>query len=218
MERLTSPVKDNTPKSTAFKKLSPMGKTVPQIMERGQLPSSMAKPYTILTCDPSMTAWGWAVIDYSGKILHVGCIKTKKLAKKLRIRVGDDDCRRVSEINSIIRLIVRQNNVNLILGELPGGGSKSAVSAKALGEAKAMLQSASDYLEIPIEWYSEGDSKKCLLNKLSATKQETIDAISQIYQVPWFNIQYKNEAVADAIAVYHVALHQSTVLKFFKNK
>lgn len=196
---------------------SPMGRTIPQIIERKQPPKSLSKPYTILTCDPSMTAWGWAVIHYNGEILYTGCIKTETEGKKRRIRKSDETCQRISEINHILIGLIREHNVNLILSESPHG-SQNASAAVMIGAVAAIVQTISDCLGIAVEFYSEQDSKKCLLNKKSATKQETIDAITLLYQVPWANVKYKDEAVADAIAVYHVALHQSTVLKFFKNK
>ena len=50
----------------------------------------------ILTNDPSMTAWGWAVLSGSGKVYKTGCIKTSPEQKKRRIRKGDDTVRRAS--------------------------------------------------------------------------------------------------------------------------
>jgi len=66
---------------------------------------------------------------------------------------------------------------------------------------------------LPIDWYGESDAKKHLLNKRSATKEETIKAISKIYNIPWTGVKYKDEAIADAMAIYHVAKSQSPLLK-----
>jgi Holliday junction resolvasome RuvABC endonuclease subunit len=171
---------------------------------------------SVLVADPSITAFGLAVVDFSSDILYTEVIKTEKLAKKLRIRVGDDDCRRISEINQRILQAIRNYKVRHIIGELPGGGSQSAVSAKALAEAKTILQTIADCLGIGIEWYSEGDSKKCLLGKTSATKQETIDAINKIYKVNWTGVKYKDEAIADALSIHYTATKKSSVLKLLK--
>ena len=43
-------------------------------------------------------------------------------------------------------------------------------------------------------------------------------AINELYKVPWENAGYKNEAIADAMAIYNVAKEQSPFLKFYKNK
>jgi Holliday junction resolvasome RuvABC endonuclease subunit len=79
-----------------------------------------------------------------------------------------------------------------------------------------MVQTISDTLEIPVEWYSEMDSKKFVLGKKAAVKSEMIEAIKKLYDVPWKNIKYHDEAVADAIAVYHTAVGLSPTLKLLK--
>jgi Holliday junction resolvasome RuvABC endonuclease subunit len=71
-------------------------------------------------------------------------------------------------------------------------------------------------MKIPVEWYSEMDAKKYLVGKRSATKQDTINAIEQEYGDKWVTgTKYIDEAVADAIAIYHVACQQSNVLKMY---
>ena len=54
----------------------------------------------ILTNDPSLTAWGWAVVNNEGVVVDKGAIKTKPLNKVLKIRKGDDFSRRMNEISS----------------------------------------------------------------------------------------------------------------------
>jgi Holliday junction resolvasome RuvABC endonuclease subunit len=171
---------------------------------------------TILTNDPSMTAWGWAIMSYEGIVLKTGCIKTVTEGKKRRIRKSDETSQRISEINNVLLSLIRDNHVNYILTESPHG-SQNASAAVMIGAVAAIVQTISDCLGIGVEFYSEQDSKKCLLNKKSATKQDTIDAIAKLYKVPWANVKYKDEAVADAIAIYHVASKQSSTLKLFKN-
>jgi Holliday junction resolvasome RuvABC endonuclease subunit len=166
----------------------------------------------ILTCDPSLTAFGFAIVEASGTVLETGCVKTEPLHKKLRTRVGDDRCRRISEINSQLLTAIRKHNVHYIVSELPHG-SQSSTAAIMIGITVGMLQTMADTLNIGIEWYSEGDAKKALLNKNSAGKQETVDAIKQLYSVEWDNVKYKDEAVADALAVFNVARKQSPFLK-----
>ena len=173
------------------------------------------KEGTILTNDPSMTAWGWAIMSFNGEVTKTGCIKTETEGKKRRIRKSDETSQRISEINNILINIIKEHNVKMILSEAPHG-SQNASAAVMIGVVAAIAQTIADCFNLPIEFYSEQDSKKCLLNKKSATKQETIDAINTLYAVPWASIKYKDEAVADAIAVYHVASKQSSVLKMLK--
>jgi len=174
------------------------------------------KDLIILTNDPSITGWGYAVLDSKDNILASDCIKTAPLHKKRRTRKGDDTVRRVSEINHRLLRVIRHYKVSYILTELPHG-SQNASAAVMIGIVTGIVQTLSDALEIGVEWYSEMDAKKCLLGKNSATKKETIDAIDKVYDVKWKGVKYKDEAVADALAVHYVACKQSNVLQLFKS-
>lgn len=168
---------------------------------------------TVLACDPSLTAWGWIVINLKGDVLDSGCIKTAPSSKKLRIRKGDDRCRRVSEINQLLLFVIEKYNVRFILSEQPHG-SQSAVVAIMIGICLGVVQTLADSLRIGVEWYSEGDCKKCLLGKRNATKGETIQAIKQLYPgIVFTGTKYIDEAVADAMAVYYYGVKNSNVLR-----
>ena len=174
------------------------------------------KRLIILTNDPSVTAWGYAVLD-ADEVLDAGCIKTESHAKKLRIRKGDDDVRRIQEINQTLLSVIQTHNVNYILAELPHG-SQNASAAKMIGMTAAVLQTLSDVLGIGIEWYSEADAKKAVLGKITGTKQQMIDRITELYfDVSWTGIKYRDEAVADALAIHYAATKSSSVLTLFKN-
>ena len=175
----------------------------------------MKPDFIVLTNDPSITAWGYAVLDAQDKILATGCIKTEPLYKKRRTRKGDDTVRRVSEINQRLIKVIRHYKVTYLLTELPHG-SQNASAAVMIGIVTGVVQTLSDALELGVEWYSEMDAKKCLLGKNSATKREVIAAIDNIYDVDWKGIKYKDEAVADALAVHNVAKTQSSILQLFR--
>ena len=166
----------------------------------------------ILANDPSFTGWGWVVVNMKGNVVDVGCIKTESESKKRRIRKGDDTVRRIGEINEQLSKVISENNVQIILSELPHG-SQSASAAVMIGAVAGIMQTMADCKGLPIDWYGESDAKKHLLNKRSATKEETIKAISKIYNIPWTGVKYKDEAIADAMAIYHVAKSQSPLLK-----
>lgn len=177
--------------------------------------STQEPKYVILSNDPSITAWGWSVITGRGIVLDQGCIKTEPSAKKSRIRKSDDRTRRISEINQILIRLIKQYHIDFILSELPHG-SQNAQAAIMIGSVTGILQTISDVLEIPIEWYSEADSKKAVLNKKSASKQQMKKAISELYKVKWTGVEYRDEAIADSLAVHYVATKQSSILKMMK--
>lgn len=174
--------------------------------------------FNVIAFDPSLTAWGWVVISMEhDDILECGCIKTEPQHKKLRTRVGDDRCRRINELNQKLLKVIKTWDVKYILSEQPHG-SQSAVSAIMVGITLGITQTMSDTLNLGIEWYSEGDSKKALSGKKTLSKQETINAIDKLYDVSWTGVKYKDEAIADAIAVYNVAKQQSSILKFYNGR
>jgi len=178
---------------------------------------SNKKP-VVLTCDPSFTAWGWAVLQGNLVIEH-GCIQTKPEAKKRRIREGDDRVRRTSELIKALLDVIDNHKITFIVSELPHG-SQNAKAAVTMGVVLAVVQTLSDALEIPVEWYSEADAKKAVVGRISASKREIQDAIDQLYEVKWqFKpngkpLEYYNEAVADALAIYFAAESNSPTLKF----
>jgi len=169
----------------------------------------------VLTNDPSITAWGYAVLNAQGKVLTSGCIKTEPQAKKLRIRKGDDTIRRVSEINQQLLSIIKQYEVSYLLSELPHG-SQNAAAARMIGIVTGIVQTISDVFQIGVEWYSENDAKKAVSGKRNVTKQQMIEIIKTHYQMKWTGVKYKDEAVADALAIHYTACQQSSVLQFYK--
>ena len=166
----------------------------------------------ILSCDPSFTAWGFVVMQ-DRRVRLAGCIKTEPSAKKLRIRKGDDRVRRASEIIHVLMQVIKENEVVFIVSELPHG-SQNASAAVMIGLVIGILQTLSMTLDIPVEWYSEDDGKKAVTGRKGPSKQDIIDAVDKIYGVNWQNIKYKDEAVADALAIYHAASLNSPTLKF----
>jgi len=171
---------------------------------------------TILTNDPSMTAWGWAVVDWDKKVLDKGCIKTEGQSNKLRIRKGDDTVRRVSEINHVLYSIIKTYNVRYILSELPHG-SQNARAAVMIGIVTGVMQTISDFCNIGIQWYSEGDVKTHLFHRQSVTKNEMIKQVDSFISVQWTGVKYKDEAIADALGIYLTAKDQSPIIKFQAN-
>lgn len=194
-----------------------------------QATQSILKKY-VMTNDPSITNWGWAIVESANsKVIDLGCIQTVPNNKKLRIRKGDDNVRRVNEIATQLLEIINKYNPQIILSELPHG-SQNASGATMIGIVMGILETISIIKIIPVEWYSEGDAKESIFHKKSATKIETILAIDKLYKIPitkgigrnrkgevialWSGTSYLDEAVADAMAIYHVAKQQSEILKY----
>ena len=179
--------------------------------------AKMNEMRAILALDPSLTAFGWAVVA-DGKPVQVGCIKTLPSNMKRGIRTGDDRCRRITEICDKLWYLKSYYEPELIVSEQPHG-SQSAISAVMIGICLGMIQTFADLSALPLEWYLEGECKKSLLGKRSATKQEIIDAILTKYpslELP--EAKYQQEAICDAMAVYHHASRVSNIIKFLEVK
>lgn len=121
---------------------------------------------------------------------------------------------RIEFIGNKLKEVIEEYEVKFIVSELPHG-SQSALAATALGLVSGLVSGASIFSDIGLEWYNEGECKKSLLGKISATKGDIIIAIDNLYNVPWKGVMYHDEAVADAMAVYHTAMKKSPYLKTF---
>jgi Holliday junction resolvasome RuvABC endonuclease subunit len=168
----------------------------------------------VLTNDPSITAWGWAVVDpTTNEVVDSGAIKTKPAEAKLRIRKGDDRVHRVTQINRSLLAIIQKYEIAMILSELPHG-SQSAVAATMIGMVTGVMQAIGDCLDIPVEWYSESDAKLAVSNSRSVPKEEMIRLVSELFpNLEWRDTKWIDEAVADSLAVFYVARQQSPSLK-----
>lgn len=171
----------------------------------------------ILANDPSIREWGWVIAKIANKrcrILDTGCIKTDAEHKKRRIRKSDDMVRRLDEITDRLLEIKNEYKVSWMLSELPHG-SQSASAAKSLGAVTGLVCGFAKTQSIPVDWYSEGDCKKHVLGKKSATKEQMIERMSEIYKTDWVQgVKYKDAAVADALAVLHIGRAKSQALLF----
>ena len=165
----------------------------------------------ILTNDPSFTAWGYAILN-DGEIIKTGCIKTAPEQKKRRIRASDDRTRRASDIVQELLTLIEEYDVDFMVSEAPHG-SQNAQAAIMIGMVAGITTAIAECKNIPIEYYSEQDSKKAILGKRAATKEEMIEAIDKLYDVDWAKVKYIDEAVADALAVHYVAMKQSQMFK-----
>jgi len=170
----------------------------------------------ILTNDPSITAWGWAVLSLQGTVLAHGAIQTKPTDKKLRIRKGDDRVRRVSLIVNKLLILIDTYDVKFIVSELPHG-SQSASAAVMIGVVTGIMQTIGDCLGIPVEWFSEADAKVATFGRTGMTKDDMVKKISTLYPgVEVRGVKWIDQAVADSLAVHYVAMQQSSVLRMMK--
>ena len=184
-------------------------KTSPTPVPKEQLDQKYG---SILALDPSLTAFGWAVIRPNGTVADAGVIQTKPADKKLKIRKGDDFVKRVNTLCVQLHGIIKWHNCKLIVSEQPHG-SQSAVAAKALGAVLGLVQTTAHFSGCGLEWYMEGECKLNLLDRRSANKGDVIKKIEKKYpETPWKKTKVANEAIADSITVWHLAKRESPTI------
>lgn len=154
----------------------------------------------ILTLDPSLRAFGWAIVS-ANKIIACGCIKTAKSSK----RVTDSDTDRLEFISKELADQILKYNPTKIVFE-HAAGSKSSRANQALAFVKGLVIGLAVAYNIPFQTVTAKEVKKGLTSNRNAEKDELQKIVIEKY--PDFNektLKFSKEkkfAVSDAIAVY----------------
>ena len=173
----------------------------------------------IMCHDPSLTAWGWALVNpkKNHMLVDKGVIKTEPEAKKRKIRMGDDRVRRVNEIVTALDEIFKQNWIIHMVSELPHG-SQSSSAAIMQGIVIGLLQTFCRSRGIGVEWFMEGDAKKAMGLSKGASKRDMIKAVCDKFGTHHIQgVKYKDEAVSDALAIYYTALKESPTVMMLRS-
>ena len=175
----------------------------------------------VLSNDPSVAAWGWAIIKIHkgmARIMETGCIKTETQYKAGKIYKADDNARRFTEIVEVLNGLHKKYKIDWILTEAPHG-SQSASAAIMVGAVAGILATFSVCHGLPVDYYNEKEAKRHLLGSSSGSKQATIDGISAKYGTKWVrNVKYIDEAVADALQIFDLGRTRSQALMFAQNQ
>ena len=171
----------------------------------------------VLCFDPSLTAWGWALVDpETDHIVDTGVVVTKPSDKKIKMSKGDDLARRYKIIVNALKPLVEQSD--LIVTEQPHG-SQSYHAAVMVGAVTSMVVTLSQCLSVPVEFFTESECKSLLFGKpASISKNQTKRKISKKYKIDWSGVDYVDFAVADALSVYNAAKVSSPLLSILLKK
>lgn len=158
----------------------------------------------ILAIDPSLTATGWVrcEFEHGELIVHAkGCIRTKPSAKKLRLRKGDDDHRRIGVIWRELRAAAK--GCSAIASEQPAGFAKGARAARAVAMSLAVVSCLGQADGREVLWFQPAEAKRAATGKATASKAEVRDAA--VAHTPTLlaglTAEPEREAVADALSV-----------------
>lgn len=154
----------------------------------------------ILSLDPSLRAYGWAIIEED--ILACGCIETESFKDEL---TSLSDNKRIDILANELKRIIETWKPELIIFENPVG-SKSSRANQALAYAKAITIGAAIFSGIAYEPIRAKSVKKALTGNSDADKETILELVTKMYPsfatltTKWSKA--RKLAASDAAAVY----------------
>jgi len=146
----------------------------------------------IIGIDPGFTATGVAIYNMeTRKIEQVGCVKTKPSSKKGKILVANDDLARATVIVRYLSLVIK-NYPGILAIELPHGGAQSSRAARTLGIVTGLLAGIEAISKPSLDYFTPGDIKKVICNKVNASKQEVEKGVLDYFKEDVYS-KVKNE-------------------------
>jgi len=113
----------------------------------------------ILAIDAGFAATGLAVFEYTAGrwfLFDTKCLHTKKNHSG---SVAHDDIRRTEFLAAGIMNYFIENKCSAMAAEIPHGGAQSAIAAKCMGAASAMIAAVRVALGCPCDWISPDMSR-----------------------------------------------------------
>lgn len=176
----------------------------------------------ILGLDPSLTAYGWAVlaVEASPRVVAVGCMRTKPDAKSRHVYQADLDGARVDELAAGLLEVLRTHHVAMVACEAPAG-AQSAIAAKALGLAYGVTRAILVAQGRSVLTVQAHEAKRAVGGTMTATKAEVAAGVEALTR--WrssASSQPAREGEADAVAVALTALRSPAceVLRAFADE
>ena len=146
----------------------------------------------VLGIDPGFAAFGWSLIRYSKcgsrELVDIGLISTEK--SQLKVKVADDNLRRIREIDTALRAIqdpqegpvLGKNGCGwLVCAEGPSFGMRNAGTQAKISLSWGTLLSLANGGDIPILTNTPTDIKKRTTGAGTASKIEVEHAVIHQY-------------------------------------
>lgn len=125
-----------------------------------------------LACDPSITAWGFAVMGKTRSI-YTSFVPTAKDKLKKHLYVADQDAERAREVFlklcEVMQPFQGAGDTVFLISEAPTG-SQSARSSKLLGVCLGLLVGLESYATEPLIFLTAGEIRKSLCGDRNASK------------------------------------------------
>ena len=159
----------------------------------------------VFTSDPSLTAFGWAILNTkSMTIIDGGCIKTKKSSDKRALKSIDLGVRGLI-ICKKLHEVALAYPIKRITYEIPVG-AKSYQAATSLALVHGIMLYFCAIVDVPFTRVAAKYAKVNIAGESTATKDQVYEGcISKISNLEEFlkgKTKEERYAVADAVAVY----------------
>lgn len=168
----------------------------------------------VLGLDPSLTAYGWAIVaideapahvvlDRPGpRVLFVGCIRTAPESKQRHVYQADRDSQRIIELgDGLLRAMALHPKIDRIVCEAPAG-SQHALAAKALGQSLGVTLGILVSHGRTVRFVQAHEVKKAIGGSKGASKDEVAAGVKA--RTGWTSSASSapaREGEADAVAV-----------------
>jgi crossover junction endodeoxyribonuclease RuvC len=137
----------------------------------------------VMGVDTAIANVGWCVARMTSTALApvaMGVIRTQPNAKKLGIRVGDDDWARSKTIAHALREVVKQHRPHILAVEA-WSPPRNAAAVGKIGRVFGVLVDMSLTDDLPVLHATPQEIKKAVTGKASAEKGEVIAALEEMF-------------------------------------
>jgi Holliday junction resolvasome RuvABC endonuclease subunit len=166
----------------------------------------------VLGLDPSLTAYGWAIVDRDVKppnVIAAGCIRTEKDGRKQHMYQADQDAQRIvllahgigSALQQAMKLPQALTQPVRVVCEAPAG-AQHATAAKALGQSLGVTLGVLVTRGVGVRFVQAHEVKRSLGGAKDASKDAV--AAGVLARAQWASTastKPAREAEADAAAV-----------------
>jgi Holliday junction resolvasome RuvABC endonuclease subunit len=195
----------------------------------------------VLSVDPGLSNYGYAVWNEYGEICDTGLLQTKKTKRK-NILVADDMVHRMARLTVDLEWVIRAFKIKAVIGERPGFASQNSAAMRDMSASMAVSVAVFTMLNLSMEWATPEEVKVAFTGKKTASKKEMMIKVCKrhSWNITTKRVNFKNskqlkrldniyhpmgvpmgankfEHIADAVAAAH-ALKNGNIIKMYLNK
>lgn len=150
---------------------------------------SAKKKVRVLGLDTGFASVGWSVVEMAAtdavetslKPIAMGCFTTQPSAKKLKLKVADDDFKRSVDTAHFLRALVTKYKVKVFCSEAMSLGFKNATTGIKMGRCYGMLSALVAFTGLPFLQATPTEIKFAVTGKKTASKEEVEASLNEMF-------------------------------------